>query len=95
MIQADMLAYHDADEPLQLGLPEVYVIPLSRREQTPDSETSIGSAVASQLVANISSIYAPELTVGTTLACCSDHQSFWQYGELVLEPLLFREELNL
>jgi Zn-dependent M28 family amino/carboxypeptidase len=22
MIQADMLAYHDADEPLQLGLPE-------------------------------------------------------------------------
>jgi hypothetical protein len=37
--------------------------------------------VAAALLSNISSIYAPELTVGTTTACCSDHQSFWQYGE--------------
>ncbi|KIM33711.1 hypothetical protein M408DRAFT_59865 [Serendipita vermifera MAFF 305830] len=63
MIQADMLAYHSSEEPMQLGLPE-----------------SIGSPVASELVANISSIYVPELTVGPTAACCSDHQSFWMYG---------------
>jgi hypothetical protein len=25
MIQADMLAYHSADEPMQLGLPETFV----------------------------------------------------------------------
>ncbi|CCA69524.1 related to aminopeptidase [Serendipita indica DSM 11827] len=63
MIQADMLAYHSSEEPMQLGLPQ-----------------AIGSPVAAELVANISSIYAPELTVGITAACCSDHQSFWQYG---------------
>ncbi|CAG8741276.1 9991_t:CDS:2, partial [Acaulospora colombiana] len=62
MIQADMLAYHSADEPMQLGLPEW-----------------IGSPVAAALLSNISSIYVPDLTVGTTSACCSDHQSFWQY----------------
>ncbi|KAG8805461.1 hypothetical protein FRC17_005501 [Serendipita sp. 399] len=62
-IQADMLAYHDSDEPMQLGLPQ-----------------SIGSPVAGELLTNISAIYAPELTVGTTTACCSDHQSFWAHG---------------
>ncbi|KAG8751376.1 hypothetical protein FRC14_007952, partial [Serendipita sp. 396] len=62
-IQADMLAYHDSDEPMQLGLPQ-----------------SIGSPVAGELLANISAIYVPELTVGTTEACCSDHQSFWMHG---------------
>lgn len=35
---------------------------------------------ASYLVANISQLYAPELVVGRTAACCSDHQSFLQLG---------------
>jgi len=33
-----------------------------------------------QLVANISAIYSPELTVGFTSVCCSDHQSFMENG---------------
>jgi hypothetical protein len=33
-----------------------------------------------QLVSNLSSLYAPELTVGYTAAYCSDHQSFWELG---------------
>ncbi|KAI0684698.1 Zn-dependent exopeptidase [Cytidiella melzeri] len=63
MIQADMLAYHKAGEPPQLGLPDV-----------------IGTPEVTQLVANLSAIYSPELTVGFTPACCSDHQSFYQLG---------------
>ncbi|KJA29635.1 hypothetical protein HYPSUDRAFT_152557 [Hypholoma sublateritium FD-334 SS-4] len=40
----------------------------------------IGTPEASQLVANISAIYSPELHVGITPACCSDHQSFHEQG---------------
>ncbi|KAG9017473.1 hypothetical protein FRB90_001190 [Tulasnella sp. 427] len=40
----------------------------------------IGLPEATYLVANISKLYAPELTVGYTSACCSDHQSFWEQG---------------
>ncbi|WVQ72448.1 hypothetical protein IAR50_002000 [Cryptococcus sp. DSM 104548] len=35
---------------------------------------------ASYLIGNISHLYSPELVVGTTAACCSDHQSFVSYG---------------
>ncbi|KAI1790895.1 Zn-dependent exopeptidase [Ganoderma leucocontextum] len=63
MIQADMLGYHAAGEPPQLGLPDI-----------------IGTPEVTQLVANLSSIYSPELKVGFTPACCSDHQSFHQNG---------------
>ncbi|CAE6467953.1 unnamed protein product [Rhizoctonia solani] len=63
MIQADMLAYRDPSEPLQLGLPQY-----------------IGLPEAGYLVANVSKIYAPELTVGLSAACCSDHQSFHEQG---------------
>ncbi|KAI0305426.1 hypothetical protein B0F90DRAFT_1879094 [Multifurca ochricompacta] len=35
----------------------------------------IGTAEVTQLVANISAIYSPELVVGFTPACCSDHQA--------------------
>ncbi|CAE6404844.1 unnamed protein product [Rhizoctonia solani] len=63
MIQADMLAYRDPSEPLQLGLPEF-----------------IGLPEAGHLVANVSKIYSPELTVGLSAACCSDHQSFHEQG---------------
>ncbi|CAE6505379.1 unnamed protein product [Rhizoctonia solani] len=63
MIQADMLAYRDPEEPLQLGLPQF-----------------IGLPEAGYLVANVSKIYAPELTVGLSAACCSDHQSFHEQG---------------
>ncbi|KZT69425.1 Zn-dependent exopeptidase [Daedalea quercina L-15889] len=41
---------------------------------------SIGSLEVMQLVSNISAIYSPELVVGTTRACCSDHQSFHELG---------------
>ncbi|KAF8076678.1 hypothetical protein FPV67DRAFT_1405797 [Lyophyllum atratum] len=63
MVQADMLAYREPGEPLQLGLPD-----------------RIGSPIVTQLVANVSAIYSPELHVGFTPACCSDHQSFHEQG---------------
>ncbi|OBZ75034.1 hypothetical protein A0H81_05297 [Grifola frondosa] len=63
MIQADMLGYHAAGEPPQLGLPD-----------------RIGTPEVTQLVANLSAIYSPELKVGFTPACCSDHQSFHEQG---------------
>ena len=40
----------------------------------------IGLPEATWLVANISQIYVPELLIGRTAACCSDHQSFVSYG---------------
>ncbi|KAG6832175.1 hypothetical protein H0H92_004906 [Tricholoma furcatifolium] len=40
----------------------------------------IGSPIVTQLVANVSAIYSPELRVGFTPACCSDHQSFHEQG---------------
>jgi len=40
----------------------------------------IGTSEAKELVANISLIYTPEVQVGFTSACCSDHQSFHEQG---------------
>ncbi|GAA5952217.1 hypothetical protein JCM3765_001910 [Sporobolomyces pararoseus] len=40
----------------------------------------IGLPEAAYLVGNISNRYAPELVVGRTPACCSDHQSYVQQG---------------
>ncbi|KAI0256304.1 hypothetical protein BJV78DRAFT_1170835 [Lactifluus subvellereus] len=40
----------------------------------------VGTPEVTQLVANISTLYSPELVVGFTLACCSDHQSFHMQG---------------
>ncbi|KAG0707243.1 hypothetical protein DFH29DRAFT_1066453 [Suillus ampliporus] len=40
----------------------------------------IGTSEVAQLVSNMSAIYSPELTVGYTAACCSDHQSFHEQG---------------
>ncbi|KAG8979322.1 hypothetical protein FRB94_011718 [Tulasnella sp. JGI-2019a] len=40
----------------------------------------IGTPEAAQLVANVSRIYVPDLAVGYTYACCSDHQSFHEQG---------------
>ncbi|ESK95098.1 hypothetical protein Moror_13830 [Moniliophthora roreri MCA 2997] len=40
----------------------------------------IGTPEVTQLVANVSAIYSPELEVGFTPACCSDHQSFHEQG---------------
>lgn len=71
MIQSDMLAYHSADEPMQLGLPDI-----------------IGSPLAAQLASNISAIYVPELTVGYTSVCCSDHQSFYMNGMILCATTL-------
>ncbi|KAJ6538515.1 Zn-dependent exopeptidase [Mycena vulgaris] len=41
---------------------------------------TIGTPEVTQLVANVSGIYSPELRVGITTACCSDHQSFHEQG---------------
>ncbi|KAJ7368683.1 Zn-dependent exopeptidase [Mycena albidolilacea] len=41
---------------------------------------TIGTTEVTQLVANVSAIYSPELKVGFTAACCSDHQSFHEQG---------------
>ncbi|KAF8316823.1 Zn-dependent exopeptidase [Clavulina sp. PMI_390] len=40
----------------------------------------IGLPEVAQLIANVSKIYSPELTLGITPACCSDHQSFHYQG---------------
>ncbi|KAL0580744.1 hypothetical protein V5O48_001302 [Marasmius crinis-equi] len=40
----------------------------------------IGTPEVAQLVADVSALYSPELTVGFTPACCSDHQSFHEQG---------------
>ena len=39
-----------------------------------DGLNRIGTPEVAYLVSNISSIYSPELVVGPTPACCSDHQ---------------------
>ena len=41
---------------------------------------SIGTPEVAQLVSNLSAIYSPELSVGFTQTCCSDHQSFHEQG---------------
>lgn len=40
----------------------------------------IGLPEAAWLVGNLSTVYCPELQVGYTPACCSDHQSFVAHG---------------
>ncbi|CCM00960.1 uncharacterized protein FIBRA_03008 [Fibroporia radiculosa] len=40
----------------------------------------VGTPEVTQLVANLSAIYSPELVFGLTSACCSDHQSFHEQG---------------
>ncbi|SCZ96720.1 BZ3500_MvSof-1268-A1-R1_Chr4-1g06653 [Microbotryum saponariae] len=40
----------------------------------------IGLPEAAYLIGNVSEIYVPELQVGYTTACCSDHQSFEAVG---------------
>ncbi|KAF5333206.1 hypothetical protein D9611_002532 [Ephemerocybe angulata] len=40
----------------------------------------IGTPDVTNLVGNISALYSPELTVGYSSACCSDHQSFIEQG---------------
>ncbi|KAF8584439.1 Zn-dependent exopeptidase [Ramaria rubella] len=40
----------------------------------------IGTPEVAQLVGNVSNIYSPELSVGYSPACCSDHQSFHELG---------------
>ncbi|KAI7830401.1 hypothetical protein BC939DRAFT_499533 [Gamsiella multidivaricata] len=34
----------------------------------------------SSLLRNVTELYVPDAVVGTTGACCSDHQSFWENG---------------
>jgi len=41
---------------------------------------SIGTPEAAYLIGNLSQMYSPELLVGRTAACCSDHQSFLMHG---------------
>ena len=75
-----MLAYHKPGEPPQLGLPDMYVANVSSPRQFAYLPRRIGTPEVAQLVANISALYSPELEVGFTPACCSDHQSFHEQG---------------
>ncbi|PIL26098.1 hypothetical protein GSI_11852 [Ganoderma sinense ZZ0214-1] len=66
MIQADMLSYHAYGEPPQLGLSDPALV---------------GTAEVTQILANVSAIYSPELTVGySPYPGGSDHQRFYEYG---------------
>lgn len=40
----------------------------------------IGSKAGIWLLGNVTNTYVPQLRVGETLACCSDHQSFHELG---------------
>jgi hypothetical protein len=60
---------------MQLGLPESYV-----SRSPPQADDRIGTPEAAYLLGNLSHIYSPELVVGRTSACCSDHQSFHAFG---------------
>ncbi|KAF9528013.1 hypothetical protein CPB83DRAFT_855186 [Crepidotus variabilis] len=40
----------------------------------------IGTPEVTELVGKAASLYSPELTIGLSSACCSDHQSFWELG---------------
>jgi hypothetical protein len=68
MVQADMIAYHEPGEPPQLGLPAMYVSPGEQHECLALNFTinSVGTPEVTQLVANISTLYSPELVVGST-----------------------------
>ncbi|KAI0370927.1 Zn-dependent exopeptidase [Pilatotrama ljubarskyi] len=66
MIQADMLAYRVAGEPPQLGLSDPALV---------------GTAELTQILANVSAIYSPELKVGyLPYPGGSDHESFHENG---------------
>ncbi|KAI0651356.1 Zn-dependent exopeptidase [Trametes meyenii] len=66
MVQADMLAYRVPGEPLQLGLSDPALL---------------GTAELTQILANVSAIYSPELTVGyLPYPGGSDHESFHDQG---------------
>lgn len=68
MVQADMTAYHEPGEPQQLGFPETYVSSACClfSQTLKASINSIGTREVTQLVANISTIYVPQLVVGFT-----------------------------
>jgi len=66
MVQADMLAFHVEGEPPQLGLPDLYFMFHSSQLSDLNSDNRIGSPLATQLVANVSALYSPELHVGFT-----------------------------
>ena len=66
MVQGDMLAFHKDGEPPQLGLPDLYFVLHSSQLSNLNSDNRIGSPPATQLVANVSALYSPELHVGFT-----------------------------
>lgn len=76
IVQADMLAYRAKDEPLQLGLPETLVCIHSDRDNLANSSSRIGTPEATQLVANVSRLYSPELTVGYSAVSGSEAYIF-------------------
>jgi hypothetical protein len=65
MIQNDMLGYRKPGEEFQIGFPHA-----------PGYATS----ELNELLIKVTKIYAPELNVGYTTACCSDHYYFHKFG---------------
>lgn len=86
MLQADMLGYHASGEPMQLALPDRFDTIQAVSVHCPcwhasrQLTQSLCLRLQRWLVGNLSMTYVPELQVGTTPACCSDHQSFNEQG---------------
>ena len=59
-----MLAYHRPGEPAQLGLPQTYVYYEWKPSILADLYLSIGTPEVTQIIANLSALYSPELEVG-------------------------------
>lgn len=77
MLQSDMLGYRAPGEPAQLGLPDKCALLLAFHLPSNANKVSgsrIGTPEVAQLIWNTANIYSPELKVGYTPACCSDHQ---------------------
>lgn len=55
-------------------------LPRCENDQAPLLTPSIHLPEATYLLGNLSQLYSPELSIGRTGACCSDHQSFLSYG---------------
>lgn len=83
MLQIDMIGYRKAQEPVLPFSPLSLLQTLTqilRSQMQMAFPDLIGLAEARYFVSNISTIYAPEVVVGFTPACCSDHQSFVNQG---------------
>lgn len=80
---------------MQLGLPGEKASPsFLRASRLTRPSDLIGLPEAAYLIGNVSNVYSPELVVGYSSACCSDHQSFNVRLILLFEPISRRGKLT-